>query len=73
MKSLIGSHDGLLHQRRPEHRDRYLRDGIAIRLCRCCHRRRADGAAPAGLVIDDDRLTKIFGCDLGYGTHNDVG
>ena len=36
---------GLLHQRHAEHRDRHLRDGVAVRLRRRCHRRRSDGAA----------------------------
>ena len=62
-----------LHQRQAEHRDRKLRDGVAVGLRRRRHGRRSDRAAAAGLVVDRDRLAQHLGGAFGDRAHRDVG
>ena len=57
-KVLRGIPGNLLHQGQTEHRDRYLRDGVAIRFSPCRHNGRADRAAAAGFVVNHNRLAK---------------
>ncbi len=62
-----------LHQRQAEHRDRNLRDGVAVGLGGGRHGGRADRAAAAGLVVDRDRLAENLRGAVGDRAHRDVG